>query len=399
LLAEDLREFFYVLGQVVVVQNALAAAGSEATAQGFVVDEAGQGFGQRNHIGGGNEEAVHFSADQLGNSSDAGGNGGNFHGHGFHEDHWQAFGKAGQAEGVSACVERADAILIHGAFEEHRFRSGAARGAFPQRDLVRSAAHKTETYVLPLPGEPVDGVDEKVLSLCRCESADAEYFEDVGGSLLCGRNEEVWVYPERHDVKFGPVPIGRQVHQLAAGEGTDADDEVGGGYFLGERLAVGIVKLVGSMDGQGESVGEDGRNIQSDAGCLGGEMNMKVGLSNAAHPLADHQGFSEVHGLEKEARKAEAGKAEDAGKAAEIASRTRQEGARVRGERAGNAVTLDAVCVGGFVALVGCKLLGRTVGWVDGSGFDTKAESAQGEDLTQDKDHGKSGVTADQVGH
>jgi hypothetical protein len=61
-------------------------------------------------------------------------------------------------------------------------------------------------------------------------------------------------------------------------------------------------------------------------------------------------------------------------------------------------VALDAVSAVGFFALLRREALGRSVGWVDGGGFDAEAQGAQEDNLAEDEDHGESGIAADQIG-
>ena len=106
-------------------------------------------------------------------------------------------------------------------------------------------------------------------------------------------------------------------------------------------------------------------------------MNVEVGLTVAAHPLADHQRLREVHEVEKEASEVEAAEAEDKGQAAEIASGVLHEGLEVGGKCTRDAMALDAVSALGFFALLRGEALGRAVGRVDGGGFNAEAQGAK----------------------
>jgi hypothetical protein len=167
---------------------------------------------------------------------------------------------------------------------------------------------------------------------------------------------------------------------------------------VGEVEALGVVKLVGAVDGEGVAAAKDAMNEEADRGGLGGEMDVEVGLAVAAHPLADHHRLREVHEVEEEASEVEAAEAEDEGESAEIAGGGLEEGSEVGDERAGNAVAFDAVGAFGFFALLRREALGRAIGWVDGGGFDAEAQSAEEDDFAQHEDHGKRGIAADEVG-
>ena len=203
---------------------------------------------------------------------------------------------------------------------------------------------------------------------------------------------------EAADVELLPVFVGREVHELAAGVRADADDEVGGGEFVGEVETFGVVELVRAVDGEGVSAAEDAMGEKADGGGLGSEMYVEVGLAVASHPLADHHGLRKVHEVEEETREVEATKAEDEGESAEVAGGGLEEGFGVGEEGAGDAVALDAVGAVGFFAFLGGEAVGGTIGRVDGGGFNAKAQRAKKDDLAQDKDHGKRGVAADQIG-
>jgi hypothetical protein len=131
---------------------------------------------------------------------------------------------------------------------------------------------------------------------------------------------------------------------------------------------------------------------------LRGEMDVEMALAGAAHPLADHQGFGEIGEIQQEAAEVEAGQADGQRQAAQVAGEVQQKSFDMGGEGAGDAVRLNAVGVGGFIALVGGEFFGGTVGGIDGGGVDAEAEGAQGQDFAQDEGHGEIGVAADQVG-
>jgi hypothetical protein len=66
-------------------------------------------------------------------------------------------------------------------------------------------------------------------------------------------------------------------------------------------------------------------------------------------------------------------------------------------ERAGDTVAFDAISALGFLSFLRSEALGRTIGGVDGGGFDAEAQCAEEQNLAQDKDHGKRGIAANQI--
>jgi len=152
------------------------------------------------------------------------------------------------------------------------------------------------------------------------------------------------------------------------------------------------------MDAEGVSAVKDAVSEEAHRGGLRSEMHMKVTLSIAAHPLADHQGFGQIGEVQEQAAEVGSGESNGQSESAQVAGEIEEKSFSVRRECAGNAMRLHAIGSGGFVALVGGEFFRRTIGRVDGRGIDTKSKGAQGQYLAQNEGHGEIGVAADQVG-
>jgi hypothetical protein len=106
------RKLFNVSAQVIIFENARAPADGDALAENFVVHERFQGVDKSLQIRGRDQQAFGPAANQFRNTGDVSRHAGNFHGHGFHENHGNALGETRQTENVCCLIQRADVVLI-----------------------------------------------------------------------------------------------------------------------------------------------------------------------------------------------------------------------------------------------------------------------------------------------
>lgn len=162
-----------------MLEDAFAAIHGHGGAEGIVVNEGGECADECVEIGGRNEEALDAIADQLGDAGDLGGDARDAHGHGFHEDDWQALGEAGQAEEIGLGVDGADAVLIDGAFKDDMIGEVKALGLGAEGGFVGAVASKAQADIVALVEKLAESVEEKVLAFGGGEAADAEDFDDA----------------------------------------------------------------------------------------------------------------------------------------------------------------------------------------------------------------------------
>src|ERR1700722_17729203 len=100
-----------------------------------------------------------------------------------------------------------------------------------------------------------------------------------------------WLRPELRSVYAQPrydelVPMGirGKLHQLAAAKETDATDEVRSCNLFSKMLALGIVELVRTMDGNRKPDTEDSAHIKAHCCGLRTEMNVDVMKALLLHP-------------------------------------------------------------------------------------------------------------------
>jgi hypothetical protein len=203
-------------------------------AETIVVDEGGEGVDERVEIGGRNEQAFNAVADEFGDAGDRSGDARDAHGHGFHENHWKALSEAGQAEEIGLRVDGTDAVLIDCAFEDDAIGEVEAFGLGAEGGFVGAVAGEAQADVVALVEELAKSVDERCWPLAgvrrptqRISKTPSDLHDN--GELRWEWGEEVRIDAEAADVELLPVFVRREVHELAARVGADADDEIGGG--------------------------------------------------------------------------------------------------------------------------------------------------------------------------
>ena len=89
-------------------------------------------------------------------------------------------------------------------------------------------------------------------------------------------------------------------------------------------LALGIVELVRTVDGNRKPDAEDSAHIKAHRCGLRPEMNVDVMKALLLHPYADHQRFEEVHEVVEQPLQVQTTQAKHQSNPAAIASKIRQ---------------------------------------------------------------------------
>lgn len=317
--------------------GASCAAIGEVAAQGGVVGEVLDGFGEGDHVAGVDEEGG--VAGDFGQAGGGRGEHGDTAGHGFEDGQTEAFEKAGPEEGVGGGDEGGEVLVGDEAGEVN---AGAVPccccGGFDGPGVPAAASCDDEVVVEGM-GDMIKGGDEPFEVLSRFDGAGEEEITR-GESVLDARAEDgfgrcrakVGGYAEGDDgdaflgnleqgvqVVGGALRIGDDVRGAGGGmahgdavvagtgagepfgmaeksEVVDGEDEGGGGA---ERADVGgVVEEVGVEFAQGGKAAEFGGQAAGGA-CVEGEEVYAVEFGHG-EPLRPDRGDLEFAGLRGE---------------------------------------------------------------------------------------------------